>query len=119
MTFQPGHSYRLQVIVHDGDQNKPGGDCGEACIVFCAGGNTQTPPTCPDSSSSCGEGMDADGGYAECPEAQSCLNGCCTPHTCPAESTPCGQLGAEGEIIGCDSGASCVSGCCISSPLLP
>jgi hypothetical protein len=31
-----GHSYRLQVIVHDGDQNK-GGDSGEACAVFCAG----------------------------------------------------------------------------------
>ena len=31
-----GHSYRFQVIVHDGDQNK-GGDSGEACAVFCAG----------------------------------------------------------------------------------
>jgi hypothetical protein len=34
-----GHSYRVQVIVHDGDQNKGGGDCGEACVLFCAGGN--------------------------------------------------------------------------------
>jgi hypothetical protein len=33
-----GHSYRLQVIVHDGDQNKMGGDSAEACVVFCAGG---------------------------------------------------------------------------------
>ena len=28
----PGHSYRLQVMVHDGDQNKAGGDVGEACV---------------------------------------------------------------------------------------
>ena len=33
-----GHSYRMQVIVHDGDQNKTGGDSAEACVVFCAGG---------------------------------------------------------------------------------
>jgi hypothetical protein len=33
-----GHSYRLQVIVHDGDENKMGGDSAEACVVFCAGG---------------------------------------------------------------------------------
>jgi hypothetical protein len=28
-----GHSYRAQFIVHDGDQNKTGGDCGEACTT--------------------------------------------------------------------------------------
>src|SRR5206468_2620486 len=33
-----GHSYRLQVMVHDGDQNKAGGDSGEACVIYCAGG---------------------------------------------------------------------------------
>jgi hypothetical protein len=27
-----GHAYRAQVIVHDGDQNKTGGDVGQACI---------------------------------------------------------------------------------------
>jgi hypothetical protein len=27
----PGHSYRLQFMVHDGDQNKSGGDVGQAC----------------------------------------------------------------------------------------
>ncbi|MFC1643264.1 hypothetical protein ACFL5O_11365, partial [Myxococcota bacterium] len=31
-----GHSYRLQVVLHDGDQTQ-GGDAGEACVVFCAG----------------------------------------------------------------------------------
>jgi hypothetical protein len=27
-----GHAYRLQFMVHDGDQNKTGGDSGEACM---------------------------------------------------------------------------------------
>jgi hypothetical protein len=27
-----GHAYRLEFMVHDGDQNKTGGDAGEACI---------------------------------------------------------------------------------------
>ena len=27
-----GHSYRAQFIVHDGDQNKTGGDVGQACV---------------------------------------------------------------------------------------
>ena len=119
VTFQPGHSYRLQVIVHDGDQNKSGGDCGEACIVFCAGGNTTPPPTCPDNTQVCGEGMAAGGGYAQCPEGESCLNGCCTTLTCPTDSYPCGQIGAEGAIVGCQSGGSCVSGCCIFSTPIP
>jgi hypothetical protein len=30
--LQSGHSYRLEVMVHDGDQNKKGGDVGEACV---------------------------------------------------------------------------------------
>jgi hypothetical protein len=28
----PNHTYRFQFIVHDGDQNKVGGDTGEACV---------------------------------------------------------------------------------------
>ena len=28
----PGHTYRFQFIVHDGDQNKVGGDTGQACV---------------------------------------------------------------------------------------
>jgi hypothetical protein len=31
-----GHVYRLQVVVHDGDQNKTGGDTGEACAMLFA-----------------------------------------------------------------------------------
>ena len=28
----PGHVYRIQIMLHDGDQNKSGGDVGEACL---------------------------------------------------------------------------------------
>jgi len=83
-----GHSYRVQVIVHDGDQNKGGGDCGEACVLFCAGGSDATgaggqggsppppppPPTCPTGVQACG------GGGIEptsCPAGTVCANGCC------------------------------------------
>lgn len=30
----PGHSYRLQFMVHDGDQNKSGGDVGDSCTTL-------------------------------------------------------------------------------------
>ena len=29
-----GHTYRLYFIVHDGDQNKAGGDCGQGCSTI-------------------------------------------------------------------------------------
>ena len=29
----PGHVYRMQFMVHDGDQNKTGGDVGENCLT--------------------------------------------------------------------------------------
>ena len=62
-----GHSYRLQVIAHDGDQNK-GGDSGEACAIFCAGSGSLCDPGVP----LCGEG-DA----AQCPTGTACVQGCC------------------------------------------
>ena len=30
--LDPTHNYRLQFMVHDGDQNKTGGDVGQACM---------------------------------------------------------------------------------------
>jgi hypothetical protein len=139
--FQPGHTYRLQVIVHDGDQNQVGGDCGEACIVFCTGSSTPgcvngqtcgegaacpsgescvsgcctTPPGCGAEGRACGEGMSPTGGYQACPAGQSCLNGCCTDLTCPSGAAACGQLGEAGEIVTCQTSETCVSGCCLSS----
>jgi len=90
VTLTPGHSYRLQVLVHDGDQNKTGGDSGEGCVLFCAGsdcnstescGSTGTGgsgggPSCPEGVAACGPGaMDPSG----CPEGTVCANGCCLP----------------------------------------
>ena len=40
--LMPGHTYRVQVIAHDGDQNKTGGDTGEACAVISLPGVTTT-----------------------------------------------------------------------------
>jgi len=95
-----GHSYRLQVIVHDGDQNKVGGDSGEACVLFCAGGTCPTEgcdthttgtggncgssdgcpggtPKCPNGTLVCGAGgVDP----SQCPADTICANGCCIPH---------------------------------------
>ena len=62
-----GHSYRLQVIVHDGDQNK-GGDSGEACAVFCAGSGTLCDP---------GVTQCAGGASSQCPAGTTCVQGCC------------------------------------------
>ena len=62
VTLTPGHSYRLQVLVHDGDQNKAGGDSGEACVLFCAGGGGCGSDGCPTT------GTGGTGGN-QCPEA--------------------------------------------------
>jgi hypothetical protein len=68
-----GHSYRFQVIVHDGDQNK-GGDSGEACAVFCAGGWP-----------SCGPGVIACDAGGPCPKGTLCSAGCCLPPRGPPD----------------------------------
>ena len=36
----PGHTYRLQFMVHDGDQNKTGGDVGQNCTTIRIPGNS-------------------------------------------------------------------------------
>jgi hypothetical protein len=96
LSLIPGHSYRVQAIVHDGDQNKAGGDTGEACVNYCAGGDTNIPdggtdagtgicsgssctgtttPVCDEGLSICGPGgIDP----ADCPLGYWCVNGCCT-----------------------------------------
>jgi hypothetical protein len=62
-----GHSYRFQVIAHDGDQNK-GGDSGEACAIFCAG----TGMLCDPGVTVCGTD-----GASQCPQGTTCVQGCC------------------------------------------
>ncbi|HXT97446.1 MAG TPA: hypothetical protein VN853_14185 [Polyangia bacterium] len=89
--FVAGHSYRVQVLVHDGDQNQSGGDSGEACVLFCAGsddcettgtcetggaGGSGGGPSCPSGTSACGGGG-PDG--VTCPSGLVCANGCCLP----------------------------------------
>ena len=90
VSLVPGHSYRLQVLVHDGDQNKAGGDSGEACVLFCAGGSCGSEgcittgtggsggaPQCPDGLTACGPGGVAP---SACPTDTVCANGCCLIH---------------------------------------
>jgi hypothetical protein len=64
--LEPGHNYRFQVMVHDGDQNKIGGDSGEACVTFCAGNE------CPVDVLACTTDD-------ECTDGDVCSGGCCIP----------------------------------------
>jgi hypothetical protein len=64
LRLEAGHNYRFQVMVHDGDQNKIGGDSGEACVTFCAGN------TCPAEHPSCTTSSD-------CPTGDVCTDKCC------------------------------------------
>jgi hypothetical protein len=84
VALTPGRSYRLQAMVHDGDQNKAGGDSGEACVIFCAGGSAPPPdggapppppPSCPMGIARCGGDIDV----PTCPTNTVCANGCCLP----------------------------------------
>lgn len=87
--LEAGHNYRFQVMVHDGDQNKIGGDAGEACVTFCAGN------TCPTDVTPCS--TDAD-----CTEGDVCSAGCCFP------PPPTGTGGAGG--TGGTDGSDCPPG---------
>ncbi|HEY4395860.1 MAG TPA: hypothetical protein VGP64_17465 [Polyangia bacterium] len=88
--FITGHSYRVQVLIHDGDQNQAGGDSGEACVLFCSGGdNCESTGTCETG------GTGGTGGGPSCPSGTpACQNG-----------------GPDGPV--CGSGTVCVSGCCL------
>ena len=79
-----GHSYRLQVVGHDGDQTQ-GADSGEACVIFCAGNGVCKPLTCTDYPGKCGVLSDGCTSTLNCP--------CCTPKTCEAS---CG-IGSNGK----------------------
>src|SRR5215831_16790676 len=46
----PGHEYRLYFMVHDGDQNKAGGDAGQGCVFFVMPGTAPTPTPTPTAS---------------------------------------------------------------------
>jgi hypothetical protein len=80
--LQASHSYRVQFMVHDGDQLKVGGDSGEGCVLYSAGGSSSDgggtggsapPPMCPAGSIACG------GDPTPCPGGDVCVSGCCLP----------------------------------------
>jgi hypothetical protein len=66
LRLEAGHNYRFQVMVHDGDQNKVGGDTGEACVTFCAGNG-------------CPTGVQTCTGNSDCSNGEVCSAGCCVP----------------------------------------
>jgi hypothetical protein len=43
--LQANHTYRFEFMVHDGDQNKTGGDTGENCVTGAIPGNFTPTPT--------------------------------------------------------------------------
>jgi hypothetical protein len=45
--MQTGHVYRVQFMVHDGDQNKTGGDVGENCATVALAAQVDCPPPPP------------------------------------------------------------------------
>jgi hypothetical protein len=81
--LEPGHNYRFQVMVHDGDQNKVGGDSGEACVTFCAGNE------CPAGLQACTSG-------SECTNGDVCSGGCCIPPPPPPPPPPPTADGGSG-----------------------
>jgi hypothetical protein len=89
--LEPGHNYRFQVMVHDGDQNKVGGDSGEACVTFCAGSE------CPTDVLPC----KVDG---DCIEGDICSGGCCV------KDGGGGTIGAGGADGGGDGSGTCPPG---------
>jgi len=112
-----GHSYRLQVMMHDGDQTQ-GGDAGESCVIFCAGGGTPcTPLTCADYPNSCGRQPDGCGGLTpNCTAEGACTcptNSCETAPAC-APATAGGHPncqtaydGSSGYVLACNQPDGC------------
>jgi hypothetical protein len=114
----PAHSYRIQVIVHDGDQNKAGGDSGEACVLYCAGG------TCPVEgctstgyAGTCGSEGCTSTGYAGTCGSEGCTStgyaGSSGGPSCPENSQVCGPGGIAPSA--CPASTVCANGCCILS----
>jgi len=85
LRLEAGHNYRFQVMVHDGDQNKIGGDSGEACVTFCAGN------TCPGEFSPCTTNTDCTN------NGEVCTGGCCISNpTTPGSDAGTPPPGSDG-----------------------
>jgi hypothetical protein len=73
----PGHTYRVQVMVQNGDVTT-GGNAGEACAIFCVASTSEVPLTCADyPPGTCGQQPDGLGGLT--PNCGPC---CARPLTC-------------------------------------
>jgi hypothetical protein len=96
LSLAPGHSCRIHVMVHDGDQNKVGGDAGEACLNFCAG-------ECLDESC---RNTTPDGGNPPNSSSQ--------PTSCPPGVIACGS----GTGVWCPDGTVCSLGCCLDIEII-
>jgi hypothetical protein len=68
-----GHSYRVQIMVHDGDPT-PDGDAAEACVNFCAGTGLCVILNCADyPAGTCGQQPDGCGGLTvNCGDCAAC-----------------------------------------------
>jgi Dictyostelium (slime mold) repeat len=86
-----GHTYRLQFMVHDGDQNKTGGDAGENCVNVHPSCTTATD--CDDRNPCTSESCDlGDCHYAPIPECRLCSTAadCDDQNACTTESCEAG-----------------------------
>jgi uncharacterized repeat protein (TIGR01451 family) len=81
LNLVPGHSYRFYFMVHDGDQNKTGGDVGQACESLCldadgniCGSSGSSSSSSSSSSSGCGSGSSSSSGGSgsTCPSLPVC-----------------------------------------------
>jgi len=84
----PGHTYRLQFMVHDGDQNSTGGDSGEGCV------NVQ--PYCTTA--------------ADCNDRNACTADSCSAGAC--SNTPIAGCKVCTTAADCDDNNACTTDSC-------
>jgi len=136
-----GRSYRLQFMVHDGDQNQTGGDAGENCVNVepapctpdTCGGRCTTAADCDDGDPNTTDICTPDGTCEHRPNPTDCkTDGDCDDHD-PCTIDQCGPDGScrLSAIPGCRSCASaadcndqnhctddtCTDGVCSSAPV--
>src|SRR2546430_8059745 len=120
----PGHTYRLQFMVHDGDQNTTGGDSGEGCVnvqpycttaTDCNDRNACTADSC--SAGVCSytpiAGCKLCTTAADCNDGNVCTTDACNAGVCPrtpiAGCTPCATAADCNDQNACTT-ATCTSG---------
>jgi hypothetical protein len=121
--MRPGHTYRLQVMVHDGEQTKPGGNAAQGCTTVtipqcaddlgCDDGTACTIDTCE--SSVCRHELVS--GCVPCAVDADCTDEyACSTDTCTAGA--CAHAWVEGcatceRASDCDDGDICTTQDCV------